>query len=249
MTKTIYKEEFLVDDLAVDCFGQLKPAMLPYYFQEVAGSHFALLEDPAAPIAEKHLFWAVSRYSFQIHTLPRLGQRITVETWPMPTTRVAYPRAMMIYNEEGQLLVKAISLWVLMDQQSRAMVLPGKSGVIVDGLLRGTEPEVPKNLLPKEHPHTATRQVTYSLLDRNGHMNNTRYLDWVCDLLPSRFHGQHTPAEITLCYLSEALESQEIRLHWELTEDGLLQVDARRASTDVHQKEGRVFTAQVLFQN
>ena len=142
-----------------------------------------------------------------------------------------------------------MSLWVLMDRHSRAMVLPGKSGVTVEGILRGDEPEVPKSLLPKELSHTASRQVTYSLLDINGHMNNTRYLDWVCDLLPSAFHRSHSPAEITLCYLNEALEDQQIRLLWGLSEGGVLQVDALRTSTDDHPKETRVFSAQVCFRD
>ena len=245
--ESIYRQTFYIDDQAVDCTGRLKQSMLLYYLQEVAGSHFRLLEDPAAPIAQKNLFWAVSRHRFLIHRLPRLGETVTVETWPMPTSRVAYPRAMAIYDEAGALLAQAVSLWVLMDKESRAMVLPGKSGVSVEGILRGTEPELPKNLIPKALTQTARRQVTYSLLDQNGHMNNTRYLDWVCDLLPSAFHREHTPSEIILCYLSEALEGQQICLQWELSESGVLQVNAHRTSTDVHEKEIRVFSAQVLF--
>ena len=243
----IYKQAFLVDDLAVDCTGRLKQSMLLYYLQEVAGAHFQRLEDPTAPISQKNLFWAVSRHRFQIHRLPRLGETVTVETWPMPTSRVAYPRAMAMYDAEGKLLAQAISLWVLMDKESRAMVLPGKSGVAVEGILRGAELEIPKSPVVKDLPNETAKQVTYSLLDINGHMNNTRYLDWVCDLLPSAFHRENTPSEIVLCYLSEALEGQQISLRWELSQEGVLQVDAHRSSTDVHEKTERVFTAQVQF--
>jgi len=244
----VYKQNFLVDDLAVDCFGRLKTSMILYYMQEVAGKHFSLLEDKNQPIAGKNLFWAVTRHRVRISRLPRLGETVTVETWPMPTTRVAYPRAMAMYDAGGRLLVQAISLWVLMDMESRAMVLPGKSGVLVDGSLRGTELAVPKSLLPRELPNTASRDVTYSLLDINGHMNNTRYLDWVDDLLGAAFHKAHTAAEIIICYLSEAREGQRVNLHWGLSEEGVLQVDAHRENTDVHEKATRVFSAQVLFE-
>jgi acyl-ACP thioesterase len=76
----IYTQNFLVDELAVDTFGRLKQSMLLYYLQEVAGKHFALLEDPNDPIAGKNFFWAVSRHRFEILSLPRLGDTITVET-------------------------------------------------------------------------------------------------------------------------------------------------------------------------
>ena len=245
--KPIYQQNFMVDALAVDCFGRLKPSMLLYYLQEVAGSHFKQLEDPNDPIAGKHLFWAVSRHRFLIHRLPRLGETVRVETWPMPTTRVAYPRAMAIYDAAGQLLVQAVSLWVLMDSRTRAMVLPGKSGVIVEGCLRGDELELPKAPSVKALSQSCSQQVTYSLLDRNGHMNNTRYLDWACDLLDAQFHSTHSVSQLVICYLSEALEGQQVQLQWELSEDGVLVVDAHREQTDVLGAHQRVFTAQVHF--
>ena len=243
----IFRQTYTVDALATDRFGRLKSAMLLYYLQEAAGSHFACLEDKDDPLAGKRLFWAVTRHRLLIDRLPLLGERITVETWPMPTTRVAYPRAVVFYDESGRELARAVSLWVLMDRESRSMVLPGKSGVTVNGVLRGCEPEVPKSILPRELPHSVTHTVTYSLLDKNGHMNNTRYLDWVNDLLPASFHEAHVPAEIVLCYLSEALEGQQICLHHGLSETGELTVDAHRTSTSVHSKAERVFTAQVRY--
>ena len=243
----VYKQNFYCDDLAVDPFGRLKPSMLLSWLQTAAGNHFALLEDPDSTLEEKGLFWAVSRHRVVLHKLPRLGQTVTLETWPMPTTRVAYPRTMALYDEEGTLLASAVSLWVLMDKESRALVLPGKSGVTVEGFLRGIEPEVPKGLAPRDLTQECRKTVTYSLLDKNGHMNNARYLDWVDDLLPAAFHRDNTCAEFTVCYLSEALENQQVCLRWALSEEGLLQVDAHRVSTEVHEKEGRIFTAQVLF--
>ena len=243
----IYRQDFFVDDLAVDCFGRLKASMLLYYIQEAAGNHFANLEDKSAPLSGKNLFWAVSRHRVQVSRLPKLGETVTVETWPMPTTRVAYPRAVAFYDSEGNELARAVSLWVLMDKDERTMLLPGKSGVLVDGIERGTELAVPKSLMCRDLQSSRTNTVTYSLLDINGHMNNTRYLDWVDDLLPSGFHRQHSPREFTVCYLSEAREGQEVTLEYGLSEEGVLQVDAHRPSTSVHGKTERVFSAQILF--
>ncbi len=245
---SIYSENIVVDGQAVDCFGRLKPSQLLYYLQEVAGSHFAQLEDPTAPLSSKNLFWAVIRHRVEVNRLPRLGERITAETWPMPTTRVAYPRAMAAYDEQGGLLWRAVTLWVLMDKDSRAMVLPGKSGVWVEGTLRGTELEVPRSLLPQAGRGEVCRPVTYSVLDKNGHMNNTRYLDWVEDLLPSAFHGDHPLRSFTLCYLSEAREGQTLRLGYELSSQGVLRVDAHRTHTDGSPGEDRVFSAQVVYE-
>ena len=242
-----YSQTFTLTDLDVDCFCKLKLSSLLFYAQEVAGKHSALLGADYDTLAQKKLFWAVTRHKVQITRLPSLGETITVETWPMPTTRVAFPRAMAAYDSQGNELFRSISIWVLMDLENRSMVLPGNSGVNVGGLLTGNELSVPHSILPKALCNSTQRTVTYSCLDRNGHMNNTRYLDWVADLLPSAFHREHTPRELLICYASEALEAQVLNLDWELTEDGILQVDAHRESTDVSDKKHRVFSAQVLF--
>ena len=242
-----YSQTFTLTDLDVDCFCKLKLSSLLFYAQEVAGKHSALLGADYDTLAQKKLFWAVTRHKVQITRLPSLGETITVETWPMPTTRVAFPRAMAAYDSQGNELFRSISIWVLMDLENRSMVLPGNSGVDVGGLLTGNELSVPHSILPKALCNSTQRTVTYSCLDRNGHMNNTRYLDWVADLLPSSFHREHTPRELLICYASEALEAQVLNLDWELTEDGILQVDAHQESTDVSDKKHRVFSAQVLF--
>ena len=240
----LYSQEFTLTDLEVDCHGRLKLSALLYYAQEVAGKHCVSLGADYDTLAAKRLFWAVTRHRVQITRLPERGETITVQTWPMPTSRVAYPRSMVALDSKGNELFRSISLWVLMDLDTRAMVLPGKSGVAVEGTLRGGELAIPHSLMPKELSGWQTRTVTYSCLDRNGHMNNTRYMDWVDDLLPSAFHADHTPKEFVICYLSEAREGQQLRLGWELSDGPCLQVDGIREEGDARH---RVFSVQVLF--
>lgn len=243
----IYRKNFTIDDMSVDCFEKLKLSSLLYYAQEVAGRHSELLGADYDSLALRRLFWAVTRHRVQITRLPVRGETITVETWPMPTTKIAFPRSMVAFDESGKELFRSISLWVLMDLDERTMVLPGKSGVTVNGCITGSELDVPRSILPKPMHNRNVRAVTYSCLDRNSHMNNTKYLDWLDDLLPSAFHNSHDPHELVICYHAEAREGQQIYMDWELAENGCLQVDAHREKTDVSGKNERVFSAQVLF--
>ena len=245
----IYQQEFHINDAAVDCFGRLKPSMLLFYVQEVAGIHATSLGAGYDALAVKNLFWAILRTHVQIERLPRSGETIRVETWPMPTSRVAYPRSVVAYDAQGQEVFRAISLWCLMDTATRSMVLPGKSGVMVDGTLRGNELAVPGSLAIKTLENTQTRTVRFSDLDRNGHMNNTRYMEWIGDLLPSSFHQCHDPKEFTICYHSEAMEGEPLDIHYEMKEGGLLQVDAWRENNENAGNHHRVFVAQVRYEH
>ncbi len=242
--KPIYEQNFSITQNMTDRYGRAKPSALLYMIQQAAGEHCSLLAVDARSLSPKKLFWAVTRCRVQITRLPKEGEQVRVTTWPMPTTRVAFPRSVVAYDEEGHELFRSISLWVLMDENTRAMVLPERSGITVEGSLTGGELAVPHAIAARTMDASVTREVGYSLLDRNGHMNNTRYMDWVDDLLPSAFHENHPAREFTLCYLNEALEDDEISLAYQLSEEGLLTVDARK---NVSGEQTRVFAAQVQF--
>ncbi len=238
----IYQEKFTVSHMHADRFGRLTPAALLYFAQEAAGSHCALLGADGENLG--NLFWAVSRVKAEIVRLPRLGETVTLETWPMPTSRVAYPRAVVARDEQGNVLFKVVSLWVLMDKTTRAMVLPGQSGVQVNGILTGGEPALPRSVALMPMENSVSRTVGFTLLDQNGHMNNTRYMDWVADLLPGAFHKDHPLRGFTVCYLNEALENDEIALDFALSRDGILTVCAHKKTDG---EDRRVFSVQALF--
>ena len=240
----IYQEDFVITERDVDCYGRLRPSMILSYAQQVAGIHSTELTVGYDALAKRRMFWAVSRHKVQISRLPRLGETIHLETWPMPTTRVAYPRSMVAYDAQGNEVFRSITLWVLMDLDTRNMILPGKSGISVAGTLRGNELTVPTGLPAKALRSTVSRQVCFTDLDRNGHMNNTRCLDWIADLLPSRFHESHTVTDFTVCYLAEARELQELRLNWDMSDGCTLQVDA---TTGAGEESHRVFSAKLYF--
>ena len=240
----IYQQDFEITDAYVDRYGRLKPSTILYFAQEVAGDHFALISMSYEDLAKRGLFWTVTRHRVQVSRLPLRGETIHIETWPMPTTRVAYPRSMVAYDAKGNELFRSISIWVLMDLNTRNMILPGKSGISVVGTLRGNELASPLGLPAKPMGSRRERPVCYTDLDRNGHMNNCRYLDWIDDLLPSAFHAQHAVKEFTVCYLSEAREGQTLDMQWDFIEENTLQVDARRRKEE---KDERIFSARFLF--
>ena len=240
----LFTQEYEVTDIAVDCYGRMKPSMILFLAQEVAGRHCNLLSVDYDTLAAKRMFWAVTRHRVQITRMPVRGETIRIETWPMPTTRVAYPRSVIAYDAQGNECFRAISLWVLMDLDKRNMILPGKSGISVVGTLRGLELDTPNGLVAKDLRCHQSRTVCFTDLDRNGHMNNTKYLDWISDLLPSQFHENHQPREMTVCYFSESREGQSLQLSWDFPEEGCLLVDAHRQQDD---KLERVFSARYLF--
>jgi len=243
--KPVYTQNITIETADVDRFGRLKPAMLLHYIQEVSGIHGSAIGVGHRALAERNLFWAVLRTRVQITRLPKVNETIRLETWPMPVTRASFPRSVIAYDGAGTEIFRAISLWVLMDQTTRLMVLPAKSGLDFEGLLTGSELATPASLPPRILDKASRRTVCFSDLDRNGHMNNARYFEWIYDLLPSSFHENHTPREMTICYLSEALEGETLIMNWDVQGD-VMQIEATRPDTR-SENHHRVFAARIQF--
>lgn len=244
--ESIYTSEFIVDDRAVDCTGRMKPSSILYLAQEMGGRHGELMSVGYDTLYQRRLFWAVTRHRVQISRLPVSGEKLRLETWPLPATRVAFPRSVIAYDEAGNECFRAMTLWVLMDVDTRNMILPGKSGISVIGTIRGNELPAPGGLIPRASGSSTTRSVRFSDLDRNGHMNNTRCMDWAADLLPSAFHRNHSVKEFTICYLAEGREGQQLDLTYEFQDDNCFQVDARylNGEEDSH----RVFSLKLFYE-
>lgn len=240
-----YQMQFTVTHRQANSAGQALPSSLLYFAQEAAGAHCRLLGADRQALEAKNLFWAVIRHKIEITRLPNVGETVLVETWPMPTTRSAFPRSTAGYDAEGNLLFQIISLWVLMDAQTRAMVLPGKSGVLVEGMLRGDELSTPGSIAAKPLPNSAQRTVTDADLDINLHMNNTRYLDWIWDL-PTPFAGK-TLRSCSMCYMSEARYGQALTITWDVLEDDTLQAALFRENPDAPDAPERIFSALLTF--
>ncbi len=243
----IFRQSYRIRECDVDRYGRLKPSRILFFAQDTASHHCQHLSLTQEFMDSKGLFWAVLRHRVQITRCPRAGETISVETWPMPTTRSAYPRSTVAWDENGNELFRAISLWVLMDKESRSMVLPGKSGVDVQGLLRGSELSVPSSMALMQGTSSRRREVAFGDLDKNGHVNNCVYLDWVCDLLPSAFHKDHPVRELSVCYLSEAREGEKLSLYFALSDGPSLGVDALREGENQAAGHSRVFSVRMLF--
>lgn len=240
---TPFEMEFNLPGDRYDPQGVLKLSSVFYMCQVAAGEHCKLLGLDWDTLQKRDLFWAVIRVQAQIERLPRAQEPVRVITWPMPTTRSAFPRTTEGYDENGQLLFRVTNLWVLVDTKKRTMLLPGKSGVELEGITLGRELPLPGSIYPGVYDQNTPRQVTRGDIDRNGHVNNTRYIDWLQALLPR----EHPPVKaLHAVYHSEALLQDKLTLSWEKT-DKSMALEILRAKETEPEKADRIFAATVEF--
>lgn len=209
----IYRREYRVSVSDVDPRRELRLSALFRLFQEAATEHAALLGAGTHATLDRGLLWVVTTQQAQMTRMPRYEEDIVLTSWPGKPTHAFFPRYYMVKTRAGEPLVSGSALWVLMDAQSRKMILPrdGLSGL--EGTVTGEEPDLPAPPKLGELTDEGVFTVPPSYLDLNGHMNNIRYFDLAEDFLPP-FPETDGLRRATIKYGSEVRAGEKLTLRW-----------------------------------
>ena len=195
---------------------------------ELGVSDKAILED-YNPV------WIITDYDIEVVRLPRFAEEITIETEALSYNRLFCYRRFTIYDETGQELIHMMATFVLMDRDSRKVhavepeiVAPYQSD-FDKKLIRGPKYEL------LEEPVSKDYHVRFYDLDMNGHVNNSKYLDWIFEVMGADFLTQYIPKKINLKYVKEvrpggvitsAVEGTGLESKHEITSDGATNAQA-----------------------
>ena len=182
-----------------------------------------------------NLVWISAGYDIEVIRLPRFGEEITIETEALSYNRLFCYRRFTIYDEAGQELIHMMTTFVLMDRDSR------KVHAVEPEIVARYQSEFSKKLLrgPKyqslENPISKDYHVRFYDLDMNGHVNNSKYLDWIFEVMGADFLTQYIPKKINLKYVKEvrpggvitsAVERSGLESKHEITSDGVTNAQA-----------------------
>lgn len=233
-----FEKEFYLRTSDFDCRMELQPAAILDLFQDVAGEHARALGIGRDVMIANQLIWVIVKVRYRILATPKQFDRVRVKTWPLPPRRSLFQREYKIMAEDGTPLVLGSSEWVVIHAERRRLmpvgdIYPLKDGFLEernfeDGFVRLTDFE------GEGEAHTILPR--FSELDVNGHVNNTKYANYVLDTV-SPADGEHI-AEFAIEYHREVQPDHPLSLS-KRREDG--QIDVK--GTD---PEGaRMFTARI----
>lgn len=173
-------------------------------------------------LTEKKVALLVSRTSFHIIKMPVKDQFIRVRTWEEKETGLQFTRRFEILDEKTQeVLVTASTLWILVDLNSRK-IIPAAKFDLRDrpqtvSEYAGIAPG--KISLPEDAVSAGKRTVRFSDMDANGHMNNSKYGNYIYDCLPEDLQNRDV-REIRINYSKEARIGEEIEMKLHVSEEG-----------------------------
>lgn len=211
----VFSHTYHIDTRDLDCFDHCRPSAVLGYLQDVAG---LAAEDfgGANPqmIAKYHHCWMLARMRFTLERPLHLHDALELKTWHRGgDSAVMYRDTDLLVD--GKPVGEALASWVLADLDTRALARMSTfsefQGTDGGALNRATRLQALR--LPSDLPEVERRRLHYSDLDANGHVNNTRYADLVCDALT--LQAASTGAfvtELRLNYLKECRAGEVLAL-------------------------------------
>ncbi|MCD7948717.1 MAG: thioesterase [Erysipelotrichaceae bacterium] len=206
-----------VDFGDVDYMGEYRLNNILDEFARIATVHateYGLWNDAMA----KTYGWVVAKQSLYLKEPIKYKDIIELSTTFSNSTFVSFPRYYFI-KRNNQQIGFGTSIWTLIDIEKRRIVAPKRIGIQVPqgDLLKL---ELPKDIqIDISLHHIQTRQVSYSDVDINQHMNNVRYLEWVLDLIDYNIYKQYFICELHILYKKEIRPLTPVELY--IGNDGL----------------------------
>ena len=185
----MYKLKSKVRYSEADSNSRLTYHALLNYLQDSSTLHSEELGESGAQLLEQNMAWILSFWQICIEEMPKLSEDITVSTWPYQTRGLFGLRNFCMDNEKGDRIVKANSVWVLIDPRN------GRPIRISDEV-SSHYPDEPKLemdycdrkiAIPETYTEMEPVQVPKYFIDTNNHMNNGKYVMVAESYLPEEF--------------------------------------------------------------
>ena len=181
----------------LDADGKLSIASIVDYFQDCSTFQSEELGVGIEYLNRAGMLWVMSYWQIVIDRYPKLCERITIGTFPYEFKGFLGYRNFFIADEAGEKIVRANSIWTLMDMKAGRPARHTKEMVdayrLEEKLDMNYEPR--KIRFDREGEKHPVIFVGKQHLDSNHHVNNGQYIHMAQDYLPEGFEIGQMRAE------------------------------------------------------
>ena len=236
-----YKMAVKVASFDTDSADRMRLSAVLRYQQEAGEQHLGPAGLGWRDLSGHGIAFVASRWHAVIHRLPRLEEEVTLTTWHRDRKGPRFFRCYEWRDAAGNLLIEGVMQFALVSVADHRL-LRGDEFMALAPLpdaVRGVGCGDPARFALTDPVGAGTYAVRWSDIDRNGHMNNTRYADLAWDFLPSLWQDRD-PVDVQLHFAGESRQGDTLSLWVSAEDENALCV---AADTD----RGRTFAAKISF--
>ena len=186
-----YAKKFFIGYSDVDKNDKCKLSKIIDLLQNTATMHSKSVGYGTREMMNLKQAWLMLGWKVRILKYPEADMDVEVRTWSRGIKSVEAKRGYEIFSEEGELLIIADSTWALFDlEQQKLIRAPEKMknayGTIERNMFEGEKIEKLRDNGVIEN------QLTLSVgkrdIDTNNHMNNSKYLEYITEVIPDNLN-------------------------------------------------------------
>lgn len=163
--------------------GRVKPSAMLKFMQDAATADASALGADYYTMRKDDMIFVISKAKVVFKRVPRLDEVLEIRTWNGKIQGVSFNRDFVMYVN-GVEVARATTRWVLVSYSGRRILRPD---ALQPSVLTNTEEEI--GIEPERRikmPACAEQsEITYrptlTDMDSNGHVNNSRYADYLVD--------------------------------------------------------------------
>ena len=212
---TTYTQAYTIYRHDGDHRGLVKPGALLRYAQQIATMHAEAVGLTDEVYAATHTAFVLAKLALHVTRTPKVDEELTLITQPESCKRAVNKRVTRFLDAAGQEIAVIDSRWVLIDTEKR-MILRKHPEPFQDQWAEDVPFTLPMKMQKPSAEQCAPAgcfTADYSRCDMNGHMNNTRYADLICDALPWEVWDKGEVRDLLIFYHREIPRGESFALN------------------------------------
>lgn len=196
--------------------GMLSYEALLQILEDASGRHSASAGDSIAKAFKNGIAWILTEWQVRIARRPINGECLSITTWVRGKAPASTAfRDFIITDGNGKEIILAEAKFALFDLKASRLTRIGED------LLSSYEPEqkeVFESSQRLREPSEYIKETDFSLrrsdIDFNGHVHNTKYIDFALQALPEECFFKGSFSEIRIAYKNPVRENMSVSLKY-----------------------------------
>lgn len=219
----VFVEKIYIKNSDVDMHDRWKYSSILDVIQEISSHHMSTIRSDNSELIKTNLAWVIARAKVEMTRIPSSEELITVKTWVSKPIKFIYPRYTLFEDAEGVEIGKAVELWSIIDVKTHQVILApeGKINYFKTDENALIPLTLPSSLNMGDLDKQTYYKSVYCDIDLNQHVNNTKYFDWIFNIIDPIFLKTHFAKSVQINYVKEIKIGELVKLEWSLENDKL----------------------------
>ena len=209
-----FKKTIVVDGHDVDFNGVCRASSLIKYMQSTAQQQLTENGMSYDKLSQSGKAFILSKIKLEFTKPVYEADILEAVTFPCLSRGYSFVRCYAL-SRGNEVIAKAISVWALIDTERKGLIKVNDFDLRLE-TYEAWDITIDHLRLPAVMTHVGKYRVAYADLDRNKHINNTRYADIFANFLPL---NQKRITDMTISYINEAKFGEELDVFLEKEDD------------------------------